>query len=197
MPRPSLGLDLRAAHVLGGVRGDAAVDVSEPVEAARRREAPVDGGGCQSPLLEGSAVQLDVGSGRLQYGQTDVGGPLEERAEIVTVRIERSAAVASKERSGSKLRLIDQYLSLGCLDQHGRRLECRHGCPPVMGEPANTSPAAGAEPRTSLDPAYEVKRGDDEPFAHVEAVRIGALHPRIKIEHLAATLACTLAEMRE
>jgi hypothetical protein len=36
------GVDLGAADVLGGVRADPAVDVSEPVEPAYRREPPVD-----------------------------------------------------------------------------------------------------------------------------------------------------------
>jgi len=36
------GMDLWAADVLGRVRADAPVDVSEAVEAAHRREPPVD-----------------------------------------------------------------------------------------------------------------------------------------------------------
>jgi hypothetical protein len=36
------GMDLGSAHVLGWVRGDPAVDVSEAVEAADRRQAAVD-----------------------------------------------------------------------------------------------------------------------------------------------------------
>jgi hypothetical protein len=53
------------------------------------------------------AVELDVGSGRGQHGHADTGRPLEEATKIVAMGVKVSAAVASKERSRSQLRLIE------------------------------------------------------------------------------------------
>jgi hypothetical protein len=88
-------LDLGSADVLCRVRRDASVDVSEPVEAAHRRETPVNRGGSQPALLERAAVKPDVRAGSLQHGKADVDGPLEEAAEILTIGVERAAAVSS------------------------------------------------------------------------------------------------------
>ena len=103
----ALGLgDLGPADVLGGVGGDAAVDVCEAVVAAHGRQAPVDRRRGQSPLLHRHPVQLDVRPGGRQRFDAVVGRPLEERAEIVPVGVERAAAVADEERKRSELSLV-------------------------------------------------------------------------------------------
>jgi hypothetical protein len=51
-------MDLGTAHVLGRVRGDAAIDVSEPVEAAHRRQSPVDRRCGKTSRLHPTAVPL-------------------------------------------------------------------------------------------------------------------------------------------
>jgi hypothetical protein len=43
-----------------------------------------------------------------QYGHADIGRPLEEATKIVAIGVQVSAAVASKERSSSQLRLIER-----------------------------------------------------------------------------------------
>ncbi len=101
-------MDARTAHVLGGVRRDAAVDVGVPVEATHCREAPVDGRGREPALLEGNAVQPDVRAGRAEYSQSDVGGPLEVRAQIVAVGVEGTVAIAGQERSRGQLGFIER-----------------------------------------------------------------------------------------
>ncbi len=74
-----LGLgDLGAADVLGGVGGDATVDVGEPVVATHRGQPPIDRRGRQASLLHRHSVQLDVASGRRQWCHAVVAGPLEE-----------------------------------------------------------------------------------------------------------------------
>ena len=97
------GMDLGAAHVLGRVGGDRSVDVGDAVVATNRREATVDRRGGQAPLLEGRAVELDLGAGRLEDGQAQVGGPLEEGEQVVAISVEGPAAVAGQEGDGSKL----------------------------------------------------------------------------------------------
>jgi len=54
-----------------------------------------------------------VRTARLEHGDPVVGGPLEEAAQVMAVRVERPAAVAGKERDRSKLRLIDLELNPG------------------------------------------------------------------------------------
>ena len=54
-----------------------------------------------------------MGTARLQNSDAVVGGPLEEAAQVVAVRLERPAAVTGKERDRSKLRLIDIELDPG------------------------------------------------------------------------------------
>ena len=71
-------MDLRAADILGWVRGDAAVDVSEPVEAAHRRKPSVDRRRSESSLLHRASPQLDVRAGRGEHGNLVVSGPLKE-----------------------------------------------------------------------------------------------------------------------
>ena len=74
-----LGLgDLGAANVLGGVGGDATVDVGEPVVATHRGQPPIDRRGRQASLLHRHSIELDVGSGRRQWCHSAVAGPLEE-----------------------------------------------------------------------------------------------------------------------
>jgi len=114
-------VDLWPADVLGWVRADASVDVREPVEATDRRESTVDRRRREPAVLHPGAEQLDVRTARLHDGDAMVGGPLEEAAQVVAVRLDRPAAVAGKERDRSKLRLIDLEPDPACPD----RCRCR------------------------------------------------------------------------
>jgi hypothetical protein len=58
-----------------------------------------------------------VRTARLHDDDAVVGGPLEEAAQVVAVRLDRPAPVASKERKRSKLRLIDLELDPGRPDR--------------------------------------------------------------------------------
>ena len=77
-------MELRSAHVLGRVRGDATVDVGEAVEPAHCRQAPVDRPRRQCPLLHPAAIQLDVWTRCRQYDELGIRRPLKEPAEVVT-----------------------------------------------------------------------------------------------------------------
>ena len=101
------------ANVLGWVRADASVDVSDAVKATHRRVSTVDRRRREPAVLHPGAEQLDVCTARLDDGDAVVGGPLEEAAEVVAVRLDRPGAVAGKERDRSKLRLIDLELNPG------------------------------------------------------------------------------------
>ena len=57
-----VGVDLGVLDVLGGVGGDPAVDVGEPVEAADGGQAPVDRGGGEASLLHGSRAIQGIGA---------------------------------------------------------------------------------------------------------------------------------------
>jgi hypothetical protein len=118
--------NLGPSDVLGRVRGDAAVDVGEAVEPAHRGQPPVDRGSGQTSGLHRAAVELDVGPNRLQDLQAGVGRPLEEHPQIMSIRVECSAAVAGEERRRGKLRLVERRVLLRTL--HHRRLgfKCRH-----------------------------------------------------------------------
>ncbi len=122
-------LDLGAADVLGRVRGDAPVDVSEPVEAADRREAPVDRRGGKRPLFHRAAVQLDVGPGGGEHGEVVAERPLEVHAQVVPVRLEGAAAVARQERHDRQLSFIDRNIWTRKPDRSLRCLQS-HCCPP-------------------------------------------------------------------
>jgi hypothetical protein len=87
--------------------------VRESVEATDRGESTVDRRRREPAVLHPGAEQLDVGTARLQNSDAVVGGPLEEAAQVVAVRLERPAAVTGKERDRSKLRLIDIELDPG------------------------------------------------------------------------------------
>ena len=73
-----VGVDLGVPDVLGGVGGDPAVDVGEPVEAADSGQAPVDRGGGEASCLHGPHVELDLRTAGLQDFKSSIGGPLEE-----------------------------------------------------------------------------------------------------------------------
>jgi hypothetical protein len=97
---------LRPSHVLGRVRGDPAVDVREPVQAAHRRQAPIDRRRCESALLHVMTEQLDVRACRSEHLESNGPGPGEEEAEVLPVRLQRSTAVAREERHRSQLCLV-------------------------------------------------------------------------------------------
>jgi hypothetical protein len=119
-------LDLGPPDVLGRVRRDAPVDVSEPEEATHRRQPPVDRRRRQPAVLHRRAVQLDVRPGRSEDNQFVIGGPLEEHAQIMPVRLQRPAAVPGEERDSRQLRLIESCVRLEKLHHRGRRSHCRH-----------------------------------------------------------------------
>ena len=100
-------LHLGTPHVLRGVRPDPAVDVSEAVEPAHRRQASVDRRCRQPSLLHPTAVQLDVRARRREHGEVGVRRPLEEPSEIVTVGVQGAAVVASQESNGGELGVVD------------------------------------------------------------------------------------------
>jgi hypothetical protein len=99
-------VDLGAAHLLGRVRADPAVDVGKPVEAAHRREAPVDRRRRKPSFFHRASPQLDVRAGSGEHWDVVVGGRLEEAAQVVPVRLEGAAAVARQERRRSELGLV-------------------------------------------------------------------------------------------
>ena len=134
-------LHLRSADVLGGVGRDAPVDVREPVVAAHCRQSPVDRRGGQAAVLHPAAVELDVGSRRGQHGQADIGRPLEEATKIVAIGVKGSAAVASKERSRSQLRLIERTVRVQPLKETSLSSRSWSWWNLLMvGGPGNTSP---------------------------------------------------------
>jgi hypothetical protein len=104
------GVNLGATEVLGGVRADPAVDVREAVEAAHRREPPVDRRRSEPSLLQRASPQLDVRAGRRKHGNVVVGGPLEEASQVLAVGLEGAAAVARQERRGSELRFVERRI---------------------------------------------------------------------------------------
>lgn len=110
-------MNLGSPDVLGRVRGDATVDVGEPVEPTYRRQAPVDRCRRQAPLLHPGAVELDVRPRRGEHAEPAVGRPLEEPAQVVAVGVECASAVAGQESDRGELRLIDDQLLLGQLDR--------------------------------------------------------------------------------
>jgi hypothetical protein len=73
-------LHLGSTHILGWIRRNAAIDVSEPVEAAHRRKASIDRRRREAAFLHRGAVQLDVRPSGFQDDQMVVGCPLEEPA---------------------------------------------------------------------------------------------------------------------
>jgi hypothetical protein len=83
-----------------------------------------------------------MGSLRLQDGETDVCGPLEEYPEIETVRIERSAVVPGEEGCGCNLSFVEAGSSM----MMARVFEPESSTDMVLllelGEPANTGSVA-------------------------------------------------------
>jgi hypothetical protein len=101
--------------------------VREPVEATHRRQATIDRRCRQPTVLHPGAEQLDVRTARLHDGNAVVGGPLEEAAQVVAVRLQRPAAVAGKKRDRNKLRLINLELDPGHPNRCRGRLDGGHG----------------------------------------------------------------------
>ena len=119
-------MDLGTADVLRRVGPDASVDVGEAIEAADRREPPVDGGGGQAPFLQGADVELDLRAGGAQDGEPDLGGPLEKDPQVVSIRVERPAVVAGQECGRRELRLVEAGVAGGQCQLVGGGVECRH-----------------------------------------------------------------------
>jgi len=89
--------DFRTADVLGGVRRDPAVDVGEAVVAAHRRQQPIDRRRSKPALFHRGAIDLDVGSGRVEHGEVLIGCPLEVVAQVVAVGLEGAPVVPGQE----------------------------------------------------------------------------------------------------
>src|SRR5919106_1622499 len=137
------GMDLRSADVPGGVRADASVDVRKPVEPTDRRQATVDRRRGEPAVLHPGTEQLDVRATRPEHGDALVGGPLEEAAQVVAIRLERPAAVAGKERNRSELRFIELEPGLGLSDRRRCRLDGGHGWSSLCWE---DQPTCGGQP---------------------------------------------------
>ena len=110
-------IDLGPARILRGVRRDPTIDVGESVEPTDRREPPIDGRGCQTPLLHGARPQLDVGSPGIEDVETGVGAPLKEGAQVVAIGLKGSAAVAGQVSRCSHLGLRERIRVVGA-DKH-------------------------------------------------------------------------------
>jgi hypothetical protein len=97
---------------VGGAPVEAlAVTASQDRPLAAFTDSRVDRRCGEPAVLHPGAEQLDVRTARGHDGDAVVGGPLEEAAQVVAVRHERTAVVAGKERDrSSKLRLIDVEL---------------------------------------------------------------------------------------
>lgn len=98
--QPSMlrGMHGGAAHVLGRVGADPAVDVSEAVVTARGRQPAVDPRRGQATSLHRTALQLEMSPRHFEHGQVVIGGLLEQIAQIVPVGVQGSAAVAGQKR---------------------------------------------------------------------------------------------------
>ena len=116
----------RSAHVLGGVGWDAAVDVGEAVVAAHRRQPPVNRRRRQPTFVHPRPVQLDVRARRRQRRHVDVVAPLEELAQVRSIRLQGAAAVAGQERHRRQLALIEQR-PISSDDQRSQRRRVEHG----------------------------------------------------------------------
>jgi hypothetical protein len=121
------GVDLRPADVLHRVRGDASVDVSEPVEPADGREPSVDRGSGQTAIFHRGTEQLDMRARGLEHDHAVVGRPLEEATQVMAVRLERASAVPSQERRGGQLGIVNRVVGLAVLDGRARQLDGGHG----------------------------------------------------------------------
>lgn len=107
-----VGADLGVPDVLGGVGGDPAVDVGEPVEAADGGRAPVDRGGDEASCLHGPHVELDLRTGGLQNFESSIGGPLEEPSQVSSVGLEGPAPITGEEGGSCQFGVIDDRVVL-------------------------------------------------------------------------------------
>jgi hypothetical protein len=102
---PGIGwVNLWAADVLGRVRPDPPVDVSEPIGAAHRGKAP-----CRLLTRQGherpsSNNELDMGASRLEHRYPVAGRPLEDAPQVVPLGVEGAAAVAGEVRRSGEPR---------------------------------------------------------------------------------------------
>jgi len=148
------GVDLGSAYVLGGVGSNVAVDVRESVEAAHGGEPPVDRGRCQSSVFERRPVGLDVWAGRGEHVEFAVGGPLEERAQVVAVRVERVSVVAGEKRCRGDFGRVGRRD--GAADVDGkRRVGVFMAGPPQEQEDQHTPASRSRRFGTALAPGFD------------------------------------------
>jgi hypothetical protein len=107
-PAPLRGLSLRPADVLGGVRGDASVEVGEPVAAAHRARRPVDRRRVAA-LLHRRATPLEVSASRGKHTEAMVVSPPEEAAQVMPVGLQRVVSVAGRERRCRELGFVGDH----------------------------------------------------------------------------------------
>jgi hypothetical protein len=81
--------------------------VREPVEAAHRRQPSIDRRRREPASFHVLTEQLDVRACRGEHLESDGPGPGEEESEILSVGLQRSAAVTGEKRHRSQLRFVD------------------------------------------------------------------------------------------
>jgi len=145
-------LDSGTTHVLRRVGGDATVDVGEAVVATHRRQSPVDRRCCEPALFHRGAVDLDVGSGRVEDRELLVSGPLEVVAQVVAVRLQRAAAVSREECGSRHLGFVGRPRWIVGAESGVVGEQCGHG---VLLESWDIHPTASPSPdaSTSTTPA--------------------------------------------
>lgn len=104
---------VRSADVLRRVRRDAPVDMGEAVEAAHRRQPPVDRRCRAAACLHQGPEQLDVRTRGGQHSELRVGRPLEEPTQVVAVRVQRATAVATRNATAASCASSMPKSSLG------------------------------------------------------------------------------------
>jgi hypothetical protein len=122
-------VDLGTPDVLGRIRADPPVNVSEAVVAADGRESSVNGRGGQATLLAGRPPQLDIGTLGLEHRQPDASAPLEVAAQVEAVRLESPPAVASEECRCRHVRFLKRAVG-GTHQLCGIQVHCGHRSPP-------------------------------------------------------------------
>jgi hypothetical protein len=81
-------------------------------------------------VLERRAVQLDMRACRIKDTESEIGRPLKERPQVMSVRLKGSLAVSRQERSRSQLGLIEEPGAHGSSNSQRRQIDNSHHGPP-------------------------------------------------------------------
>ncbi|MFZ0059333.1 MAG: hypothetical protein WAL35_04725, partial [Acidimicrobiales bacterium] len=127
-------IHLWASHVLSRVGRNSPVDMGEAVEAAHRRQSPVNRRSGDAPLLERCAVELEVRSRRIENRELRIGRPLEKGAKVEAAGVESSPAVAGEKSHCGHVCFVKGKLPPRWFKGRGRRLQSRHRLPPFVEE---------------------------------------------------------------